>query len=545
MLIRNLSAGDNPREEQTAGTRMLYLVVAAMLLITLYVRIRLIPVPLERDEGEFAYMGQLILKGIPPYTHAYTMKLPGVALVYAGFMALFGQSITAIHTGLLLVNLLSTILVYLFGKRLFGRQTAAAGSGIFALISSSEYVLGICAHATHFVVLFSMAGVLLLHAAWQKERRLALFMSGIFFGLAVLMKQHAALFIPFAIILLFLPPKKRKVAKSMADSATVILGAALPYVLISIWLMHEGVFGRFWFWTVQYAREYTSENSLREAPAIFYSQFAPVLFSQLPVWVLAAAGAFRVLRQAERRNGIFLIGLFITSFLMTCPGYYFRPHYFILLLPSVALLAACGATAATDFKISATMLTRYKTLLPSSLILISLAYCCYAERSYLFRLYPQEVSRKLFGTNPFPEAPVIADYLRLHTTERDRIAILGSEPEILFYANRISATGHIYMYGLMEKHRYAEQMQAQVMAEIEAVQPAFIVVVHDSASWLLKPDSLNRILDWGDGYIPMRYDEVGIIDIHGDRPTGYLWDDAAAGQNPGAESFVSVYRRRW
>jgi hypothetical protein len=33
--------------------------------------------PLERDEGEYAYAGPLILQGIPPYQIAYNMKLPG------------------------------------------------------------------------------------------------------------------------------------------------------------------------------------------------------------------------------------------------------------------------------------------------------------------------------------------------------------------------------------------------------------------------------------------------------------------------------------
>ncbi len=31
------------------------------------IRIRLLGIPLERDEGEYAYAGQLILQGIPPY----------------------------------------------------------------------------------------------------------------------------------------------------------------------------------------------------------------------------------------------------------------------------------------------------------------------------------------------------------------------------------------------------------------------------------------------------------------------------------------------
>ena len=40
-------------------------------------RLQLLNFPLERDEGEYAYAGQLILQGIPPYELAYNMKFPG------------------------------------------------------------------------------------------------------------------------------------------------------------------------------------------------------------------------------------------------------------------------------------------------------------------------------------------------------------------------------------------------------------------------------------------------------------------------------------
>ena len=35
--------------------------------LVLAIRIRPLGIPLERDEGEYAYAGQLILQGIPPY----------------------------------------------------------------------------------------------------------------------------------------------------------------------------------------------------------------------------------------------------------------------------------------------------------------------------------------------------------------------------------------------------------------------------------------------------------------------------------------------
>jgi len=69
--------------------------------VVLAIRIRLLGIPLERDEGEYAYAGQLMLQGIPPYKLAYNMKLPGIYAAYAVIMSTFGQTILGIHLGLL------------------------------------------------------------------------------------------------------------------------------------------------------------------------------------------------------------------------------------------------------------------------------------------------------------------------------------------------------------------------------------------------------------------------------------------------------------
>ena len=57
-----------------AGWWILAIIVFGLVIA---IRIRLLGVPLERDEGEYAYAGQLILQGVTPYTLAYNMKFPG------------------------------------------------------------------------------------------------------------------------------------------------------------------------------------------------------------------------------------------------------------------------------------------------------------------------------------------------------------------------------------------------------------------------------------------------------------------------------------
>ena len=55
-----------PCPEHTSLWYWVMLLIA--IAFTAGLRIRLLDVPLERDEGEYAYAGQLILRAIPPTT---------------------------------------------------------------------------------------------------------------------------------------------------------------------------------------------------------------------------------------------------------------------------------------------------------------------------------------------------------------------------------------------------------------------------------------------------------------------------------------------
>src|ERR1051326_2572435 len=102
------------RDSHTSG-RLTWHVAALLLIVILFglVRWRLAKMPLERDEGEYAYAGQLMLEHIPPYKFAYNMKLPGTYAAYAVLMAIFGETDRGIHLGVLFVNAGTIVLVFL------------------------------------------------------------------------------------------------------------------------------------------------------------------------------------------------------------------------------------------------------------------------------------------------------------------------------------------------------------------------------------------------------------------------------------------------
>jgi hypothetical protein len=537
-----MSASEN---NHTQTPRLpLYLLVALVLITVAYVRLRLLSVPLERDEGEFAYMGQLLLKGIAPFTHAYTLKLPGATVMYALFLSCFGQTASGVHLGLLLVNGVCILLVYLLARRLLDRDSALVSCASYAVLSLSEAVSGFFAHATHFVVLFSLAGFLLLLRALDGERRALLLASGLCFGLALTMKQHGALLALFGLLYYartqWQRPKAER-SQPVLGGVLFLAGVLLPYALIVLWMARAGVFETFWFWTVQYARAYASSPTLVHGLQKFVEGVFTLLAAQPLLWIAAVFGALYLARDRSlAADRPFIWGYLGFSFLAICPGLVFRGHYFVLLLPAVALLSGVAYRACAR----QSQPRGLASLTPLLLLAICVATGFLLERGYFFNYTPREASRASYGDNPFPEALEIGRYLKAHSSPEDRIAVLGSEPELLFYADRVSATGQIYMYGLLERQPFAERMQRRTVQEIEAAAPRYLVVVNVGSSWTEGAPMQGPLLDWSEKYVPDNYDQVGVADILDAKTTRYLWDANASGYQPVSKHFVTVYKRK-
>ena len=536
---------------ESAGARRSlsrYGYVALLLLVILLfgsIRFRLRNFPLERDEGEYAYAGQLILQGVPPYQLAYNMKFPGTYVAYAMILAVFGQTATGVHLGLILVNAATTVLLYLLAGRLFGRMAGIVAASSYALLSVSPSVLGLAGHATHFVLLPAVAGLLCLVKAYDSGRTPLFFCSGVLLGLPFLMKQPGVFLTAFASLYLLYRecrPWPAKWPAVMARAGTFFAGVLLPFGLTCLLLTVAGVFGRFWFWTFTYAREYGSILSLAQGIGIFEANFPLIVRPSILIWGIAVIGLTAFLWDHDaRRQGFFVIGLLLFSSAAVCPGFYFREHYFILLLPVVAILAGVAVSSSARILLMAVP-SRIVAAIPLGVFVIAFGYTTYQQRATFFETVPEMVCREIYGSNPFPEAATIAEYIRTHTSTGERIAVLGSEPEIYFYSGRRSATGYIYTYGLMENQPYALKMQREMIAEIEGARPEYMVAVKVPTSWLEQPGSPSLIFSWAQEYLQQNYDLEGIADIQ--QHSQYVWGEAAQFYSPRSSYAVYVFKRK-
>ena len=513
------------------------------------IRIRLLGIPLERDEGEYAYAGQLILQGIPPYELAYNMKFPGTYAAYALIMSIFGQTIYAIHLGLLLINVATIALIFLIGRRLINTMAGVTAGASYAVLSVSPSVLGLAAHATNFVVLPVLGGILLLlqeqrvtaSEPSQPKQLARLFAIGLLFGIGTLMKQPGLLFIPFGAIYIVWNDLNRGLSlnRILLRNLMFVTGAAVPLGVTSLILWYAGVFDKFCFWTLNYAWQYGSLVPLGQAPQIFFHSANEVVLTGWPFWILAGIGALTGLwDQRIRASVLFLVGFLFFSALAVCPGFYFRTHYFILVLPAVSLLAGVAISKLTEILEGRLILIRFVPLL---LFAVALSVPILLDKKILFEVSPNQACGLIYPDNPFLESVRIGAYVREHTEPGDTIAVLGSEPEIYFYSHRHSATGYIYTYGLMEPQKYAQQMQQEMIREIESARPKYLVSVAIVYSWLRRPDSAEAIFNWANEYMAQNYTATGFVNITPTK-TDYFFGDVPQSVET-LKDYILIYRR--
>jgi hypothetical protein len=411
-------------------------------------------------------------------------------------------------------------------------------------MSLSGGVLGTAGHATHFVLLPALAGLVLLWRATGSGNPTAYLGSGFFLGLGMLMKQNGALFVGFGAIWLVWVGWSRKSMTTgpfLKNCGAFFSGASAPLLVMLLLLWHGVVLEKFWFWTFDYARTYGGQNPgldlawrrlVQRMPSVELPAFYAAFFGLVALWS----------RRARWPAALFATALLVCSLVAIVPGFHFRSHYYVLLMPVLALLT--GAAVQTMVELLVGFQFSFLAAAPVLAFAFLFAKGVARERELFFQLSPSLACRQLYGSQPFPEAITIAEYLRAHCPPNDRIAVLGSEPEIYFYAQRHSATGYIYTYPLMERQLYARQMQDEMKKEIEAGRPRYLVQVRTWTSWRTRPGASAVISKMCDSLTPPDYELAGSADIFDQEPhVEWRWGQETLHRATNAAISLLIFRR--
>jgi hypothetical protein len=490
-------------------------------------------------------MGQCILDGVQPYEEAANMKLPGTYYMYALIMGLLGESIRAIHLGLLGVCLVTMYLLFSIGKHLSGSTTGILEASTYGLLTMIPGTYGFAAHATFFMAMFACAGFLFLLRAKKNPRILFYGFAGLLLGLAFLAKQQAVFFLVFGLIIVSTQELARQPFRlnSLLSRLSAFSALAIsPYLLVLVFNLLNGSFERFWFWTVTYARSYTGINDLKSGLNSLNFILTLITDGVIGFWILGVFGFLIILLRPSFRKYAVTTSLFaVFSFLTTVPGYYFRNHYFIAFFPALALLIALAFQFFKEE--SARLKFRFSGWLAPLLFAVLFLLGIYRHRAIFFEDSIVAITYKLYGSNYFGESIQIADFIQNNTKPDDRILVFGSEPQIYFYSNRRAATGFLYTYPLMENQPFSLTMQEWMIKEIEKNKPKYLIYINNNISWLRGPKSISGIIEWGEIYASQYYKTVGLVDLINPGNTMFVWGEDVSAYTPQGKDRIIVMER--
>jgi hypothetical protein len=216
------------------------------------------------------------------------------------------------------------------------------------------------------------------------------------------------------------------------------------------------------------------------------------------VWVFSAAGLIALVVAGRGKWFAFLTGWLITSMIGVSVSGYFFPHYFQQLLPLLALTAAGGAQWLSELR---PWRSRWISQMVFGLLLVVLPLKTLWP--FWFSYTPADAVRKIYPGNFFAEMPEFAARIAQITSSEQRVFVFGAEPELLFYAQRVSATRYIFLFPLYGPYRDAREKQIAAAEEIQRAAPVAAAYVPNDL--FFNPGSDQYFTDWSLSYLEQNF----------------------------------------
>ena len=496
-------------------------VAALILLAAVFIlRAPLLNVPLERDEGEYAYIAQEMLRGYIPYKDAFDQKPPGIFLIYYLTFLILPQRAASIHLMLTAFLFIGALLLFLIGRKLSNSAVGMTAAVAYLILSSSPLFEGSSANTEQFMNVFIVMSVLLFMYAIHNNGGLLLFFCGISTGMAFLIKQPSAVMLFFFLILIFLRIKSAGLGRSARSAGLVFTGFLAPIMLSLAVFAYCKALDDYIFCGFLYNFGYSRLTNLGFAIKYLNITFVPIALTLFPVFIVSAAAIMNIRKDAY--GNICLLWLAL-SFLGVSAGLIFRSHYFIQIIPPLSMLFAHELN-----RLMARIMERRKLVVgniyyySSALVLLVPAIAGilsnYSESPFL-------MSKKQFGyMNPFVESIFVGKYIEKNSDPEDSILVIGSEPQIYFYSKRRSATKYMYFYPLMLKSEYVESMQKDALKEIIMRRPKYIVFANEYFSLLPNKDSPLYLIEELNNIVMEQYKPVACALAYPDFRSQYFFD---------------------
>ncbi len=474
--------------------------------------------PFGRDQGNYAYAGQVILDGGAPYRDVFVFKPPMTALVHAATTALFGPT----QLGIRVVDLgwfaLSAVLLAGIVARLGGGRVGAVAAGVALPLLAFPFRYWDLAQSDGWMSFCLVGALYLAIRGLDDARGRAGWWLGVgaCLGLAVGFKYTAAAFtlalLPGLVVLF-----RRDRGAALRAVGWVALGGLAVVGALAAWVIASGGGPAFVDSQFDLVPKYVA-NTGRDKGWAAFSRFGRDIFRSsyhvttawagivglLGAIVAAVVGPGRV-RLLAAIGALWL--LFAAS--STISQGKFFPYHFAPLHAPVALLVGL-AFAMIDRGLGRLRVPWAPPLVLAGAVLAVAALGPIRERHEALwpvllgrqtvedyrRTYPWYVNRNYSAS----EVADLAAWLRAHTGPDERVFHWGYEPSVNYLADRRTGSRFLYNYPFRVEWSNPAYRPELLGALIEDPPEFFVVGSRDATRVVTgnRYDSATLLRRWGD-----------------------------------------------
>lgn len=464
-------------------------IVIALLFVFLAVQAALsLQWPIAHDEAPLFYEAFLMrAEGLVPYRDLYDFQMPGSFIAYFLLGLLSGFDDLRIRI-LDLVILAALGIITYFAMRRFGKTSALAAPILFGL----KYLQGgpsMSLQREYLLLVFLALAVLVsMRGITTPKQRITL---GLLFGLAAVIKPHAAIgLIP--ILLFDIADISKRSSISLPRSAwtsllPAALGFALPVLAVIAWLAFANALTPFINIAVNYWPLYSQINGAMEINT--GAARWDFLFGQLPrlgghwLWLIPALIGiyFNQHRQTWLLASLALCYAIYPAFSGQFFPYHYIPFtYFIILLASLTLEIP---SSSFTFRPSRTVFILYSL---SFLLILSLLL---PSRTFIRQLQGKAVATST------DRAAEIARFLDANLQPGDTVQPLdwtGGTLLAMLRSHARIATPYVFDFYFYHhvSHPYVQSLRADFLNDLQIANPRFVVeVTAEDKPWVTGADT--------------------------------------------------------
>ncbi len=506
-------------------------------------------IPFERDEGIYSYFGTLVLEGKIPYKDFYETKFPGLFYFYGLIVGLFGDTVQGMHKGFTWVNIISMVFIYFAGRNLFSPVAGIISAITFAFVSLTPNLSGFTVQSEHAVSLFISMGLFFYSLTKTSGKLIYYVLMGFALSCAFMVKTTAVFMAVWGGLLIvtdFWFTKPRVWKNFWKQIFAYAVGGFSIIIVLFLIIASKGSFKDMIYWTIDHAKQYASGMPYEEGVKYFKYTRDAIIENHKFFWyhslLTVVLCLMRPINIKYKILGVTLLGF---SFLTIVPGYFFYGHYWIQIVPGLALVA--GLTFYSVMAILQNALN-FKQPIIKWIYLGIFAALTFNHvstlKSYYYHPNYERVLRAVYGNNPFPEAWEVGQYINSHSKPEDNIVLIGSEPQIYFYTHKKSPSRHAYFTSIVNNVKDHKLWQKEFAKDTEKANPKFVVFFKHQFSLLVQPNVDTWVFDWANKYITDNYQIVGLVDMIDGQQSVYKYNEEINTYRPVAQNQIYIYQRK-